>query len=296
MKRDTSAVKTKLRYRKDIMPYFFILPNMVLFITFVIVPIIFTFYYSLTKWNGLGPKVFIGLENYVKMFKNSTFQTSLKNTFVYTLTLVPLEMVLALLLALLMNRKFFLRGAARAMIYLPCMISTVITGLAFSWLFNTNLGLINYLLSLLGQEKIQWFSNKTYAFILIIITSLWHNLGAKMIIYLGALQGVDKELYEAATVDGASSFSCFWHITLPSIRGTNLFVMITSVISTFKSFDIIYTLTGGGPKNGTSILALYIYNTAFTNNNFGRASAGGVVLFLFLLVFTLLRFRAERSK
>lgn len=291
-----NKVRTKLRYRNDIMPYIFILPNMILFITFVIVPIIFTFAYSFTKWNGIGDKVFIGLENYVKMFKNSSFQTSLKNTFIYTLLLVPLEMFLALLLALLLNRKFFMRGVARAIIYLPCMISSVITSLAFLWLFDTNLGFINYIITLCGGNKVSWFTSIPWAFTLIIITSLWHNLGAKMIIYIGALQGVDRELYEAATVDGAGTVQKFFYITLPSLRGTNLFVMITSVISTFKSFDMIYTLTGGGPKNGTRILALYIYNTAFTNSNFGRASAGGVVLFLFLLAFTMIRFKAEGRK
>lgn len=295
-KKKEKEVKVKLHYRKELMPYFFIAPNMILFLVFVIVPIIFTFCYSFTKWNGLGPKVFVGFDNYVSIFKNSTFLTSLKNTFLYTFCIVPLEMILGLLLAILLNKGFVGRGPVRAIVYLPCMISTVITGLAFSLLFNTNLGLVNYLLKLGGQEKIAWFTDRKYAFILIIITSIWHNVGAKMVIYLGALQGVDKELYEASTVDGANSFQKFLYVTLPCLKGTNLFVMITSVISSFKSFDIIYTMTGGGPRNGTSTLALYIYNTAFVNGNFGRASAGGVILFMFLLIFTLVRFKTQKEK
>lgn len=288
--------KTKLRYRKDVMPYIFILPNMILFLVFVIFPIMATFFYSLTKWNGIGTKVFIWFENYRRIFTNSTFKTSLVNTFIFTGVVVPLEMVFGLLVALVLNKKFLGRGMVRALIYLPCMISTVITGLAFSWLFDTNLGFINSLVVSLGGQKINWFTDRRYAFVLIVLSSLWHTLGTKMVIYLGALQSIDKELYEASTVDGANSFQRFLYITIPSLRGTNLFVMITSVISSFKSFDLIYTITGGGPRNGTSTLALYIYNTAFTNNNFGRASAGGVVLFLFLLVFTLIRFRIDRRK
>ncbi len=288
--------RTKLRYRKDVMPYIFILPNMILFLVFVIIPIMATFYYSLTKWNGIGAKVFIGFDNYSRIFRNSTFRTSLFNTFIFTSLVVPLEMAFGLLVAIVLDKRFLGRGLVRALVYLPCMISTVITGLAFLWLFDTNLGFINSLLLSLGGEKINWFTDRRNAFVLIVLSTLWHTLGTKMVIYLGALQGIDRELYEASTVDGANSFQRFLYITIPSLRGTNLFVMITSVISSFKSFDLIYTITGGGPRNGTATLALYIYNTAFTNNNFGRASAGGVVLFLFLLVFTLIRFRIDRRK
>lgn len=286
----------ELAYNRKFIPYLFILPNMVLFIAFMIVPIFMTGYYSLTKWNGIGPKEFIGLTNYVKIFGNSVFQQSLTNTFVFTLAVVPLEMALGLLTALLLNEPFRLRGFVRASLYLPCMISSVITGLAFMWLFDTNLGLLNYLLSMIGVDKIPWAESRQYALLMIIITYLWHYTGSKMVIYLAALQGIPAEYHEAATVDGANAFQRFIHITIPMLKGTNVFVMITSIIESFKAFDLIHTMTGGGPRNATSTLAMYIYNTAFGNNNFGRASAAGVILFVFLFVFTLLRFRAERSK
>ena len=291
----TKSIKG-MAYNKRLIPYLFILPNMVLFIAFMIVPIFMTGYYSLTKWNGIGPKEFIGLANYFKIFGNSVFQQSLNNTFVFTLAVVPLEMALGLLTAMLLNQPFKLRSFVRASLYLPCMISSVITGLAFMWLFDTNLGLLNYLLSFLGIDKIPWAESRQYALIMVIITYLWHYTGSKMIIYLAALQGIPAEYHEAATVDGANAFQRFIHITIPMLKGTNVFVMITSIIESFKAFDLIHTMTGGGPRNATSTLAMYIYNTAFGNNNFGRASAAGVILFLFLFVFTLLRFRAERSK
>lgn len=286
----------ELAYNRKFIPYLFILPNMVLFIAFMIVPIFITGYYSLTKWNGIGPKEFVGLANYIKIFGNSVFQQSLTNTFVFTLAVVPLEMALGLLTALLLNEPFKLRGFVRASLYLPCMISSVITGLAFMWLFDTNLGLLNYLLSMIGVDKIPWAESRQYALLMIIITYLWHYTGSKMVIYLAALQGIPAEYHEAATVDGANAFQRFIHITIPMLKGTNVFVMITSIIESFKAFDLIHTMTGGGPRNATSTLAMYIYNTAFGNNNFGRASAAGVILFVFLFVFTLLRFRAERSK
>ncbi|MBQ7785156.1 MAG: sugar ABC transporter permease [Clostridia bacterium] len=285
-----------IAYNRKLIPYLFILPNMVLFVAFMILPIFMTGYYSLTKWNGIGPKEFIGLANYFKIFSNSVFLTSLKNTFVFSLAVVPLEMALGLLTAMLLNQPFKLRGFVRASLYLPCMISSVITGLAFMWLFDTNLGLLNYLLSLVGVAKVPWAESRQYAMLMIIITYLWHYTGSKMVIYLAALQGIPSEYYEAATVDGANGFQRFIHITIPMLKGTNLFVMITSIIESFKAFDLIHTMTGGGPRNATSTLVMYIYNTAFVNNNFGRASAAGIILFVFLFIFTLLRFRAERSK
>lgn len=284
-----------LAYNKKWIPYLFILPNMILFISFMIVPIFMTGYYSLTKWNGISPKEFIGFANYVKIFNNSTFLLSLKNTFMFTLIVVPSEMALGLLTALLLNRPFMFRGFVRATLYLPCMISSVITGLAFMWLFDTNLGLLNYLLTTIGMDKIPWAESRQYALVMIMVTYLWHNTGSKMVIYLAALQGIPAEYHEAATVDGASAFQRFIHITIPLLKGTNVFVLITSIIGSFKSFDMIHTMTGGGPRNATSTLAMYIYNTAFVNNNFGRASAAGVILFVFLFVFTMLRFNAERS-
>lgn len=285
-----------IAYNRKLIPYLFILPNMVLFVVFMILPIFMTGGYSLTKWNGIGAKEFIGFANYTKIFSNSIFLTSLKNTFVFTLAVVPLEMALGLLTGMLLNQPFKLRGFVRASLYLPCMISSVITGLAFMWLFDTNLGLINYLLTSSGFSKIPWAENRQYAMLMVIITYLWHYTGSKMVIYLAALQGIPAEYYEAATVDGANGFQRFIHITIPMLKGTNLFVMITSIIESFKAFDLIHTMTGGGPRNATSTLVMYIYNTAFVNNNFGRASAAGIILFVFLFIFTLLRFRAERSK
>ena len=285
-----------IAYNRKLIPYLFILPNMVLFVAFMIVPIFMTGYYSLTKWNGIGAKEFIGLANYAKIFTNSTFLTSLKNTFVFTLSVVPLIMALGLLTAMLLNQPFALRGFVRASLYLPCMISSVITGLAFMWLFDTNLGLINYLLTASGFSKIPWAESRQYAMLMVIITYLWHYTGSKMVIYLAALQGIPAEYYEAATVDGANGFQRFVHITIPMLKGTNLFVLITTIIESFKAFDLIHTMTGGGPRNATSTLVMYIYNTAFVNNNVGRASAAAIILFAFLPFFTLLRLRAERSK
>lgn len=288
-----AAGKSGLFYNRKAAPYLFILPNMLLFLAFMIVPIFMTGYYSLTKWNGIGEKVFTGLANYQKILVNSTFRTALSNTFLFTLILVPLEMALGILTALLLNHPFRARGFVRAAIYMPCMVSSVITGLVFKWLFDTNLGLINYLITLAGGSKLPWAEGKQYAMVMIILTSVWHNTGAKMVIYLAALQGIPAEYQEAAMVDGASAVQRFFRITLPLLRGTTMFVLITSIISSFKTFDLIYVMTGGGPRNATTTLGMYIYNTAFVNSNFGRASAAGMILFAFLVLFTLARLRME---
>lgn len=278
-----------------VVPYLYILPNMILFFIFMIIPLFVTGYYSLVKWNGMGKPKFIFLDNYIKLLSDRIFRESLVTTFKFTIIVVPLLMVFALLFAIFLNQRFKFRGIVRSALYVPSVISMVAVGMVFTWLFDPKIGLINYVLETFSLTKIDWYNDPKYALIMIIAGTLWSKIGYNMVIYLAGIQGISNEYYEAATMDGAGTLQKFFYITFPLLRTTHIFIMITSVIYTFKTFDLIYVMTKGGPLNSTKTLVVYIYETAFIKNQFGLASAGGVILFLILAVITILQFRGEKE-
>ncbi len=276
-------------------PYLYILPNMVLFMVFMIIPIFMSFYYSTVQWNGLGKPKFIGMQNYVYIFKDTVFLKSLFNTFLFTALSVPIIMVLSLLFAMLLNTKIPLRGFIRSAIYAPAVVSTVVVGTVFTWIFNDQLGLINYIINIFGGKAIQWMNDTRFAMAMIVFTTVWQRTGYNMVIYLAGLQGISRELLEAAEIDGATSWQAFRHVTLPLLRHTHVFILVTCMIHSFRSFDLIYTMTRGGPLNATKTIVMYVYEQAFNKNYYGRASAAGIVLFVIMMVFTILRNRAEKE-
>ena len=279
-----------------VVPYLYILPNMILFMVFMIIPVFMALYYSFMDWKGIGDPVFTGLENYQWLFTDDTFWKSLWNTAYYTLATVPFIMVLALFLAMLLNMALPLKGVFRAAIYLPAVVSTVVVGMMFTWLFQDQVGLINYLLNLLGIESIQWANDPKFAMIMLVAATIWQRTGYNMVIYLAGLQGISQEYYEAAIVDGASNWQRFRYLTLPLLKTTHVFVMITCIIHSFRSFDLVYTMTKGGPLNSTKTMVMYIYELAFTRSQFGRASAAGVALFTIMVVLTAVRFMNNKAE
>ena len=273
---------------KRVVPYLFIAPNMILFMVFMIIPLFMSFYYSTVKWNGLSAPEFIGLGNFTYIFKDKVFLKSLANTFIFSAMTVPIIMVLALLFAVILNEKVPARGFLRSAIYLPAVVSTVAAGAVFTWL-------INYLLNLLGIESIKWSADPKYAMIMVAAASIWQRTGYNMVIYLAGLQSISGDVMEAAAIDGCSGWQKFRYITFPLLNSTHVFIFVTCLINAFRSFDLVYTMTKGGPLNSTKTLVMYIYEQAFTKNYFGRASAGGVVLFLILFIFTVVRNKAEKG-
>lgn len=280
---------------KRFIPYLYITPNAILFVLFMIIPLIMTFGYSTTKWNGIGDPKFIGLENYAYLLGNDVFRTSLFNTFYYCIATVPILMALALAFAVLLNRHIPARGILRSAIYIPAVVSTVVAGTVFTWIFQDNLGLINYLLGLVGISPISWTSDPKVAMIMLIVATIWQRTGYNMVIYLAGLQSLSPELLEAATIDGCTPWQRFRYVTLPLLKNTHMFVMITCLIYSFRSFDLVYTMTQGGPLNSTQTLVMYVYKEAFTRNYYGRAAAAGAILFIIMLVMTVIRFKAEKE-
>lgn len=295
MREKKSGSHTPFWRNIKVVPYLYILPNMILFLTFMVIPIFMSFYYSTVKWNGLGDPKFIGLENYLYIFTDDVFIKSMFNTVYYSAVTVPILMVLSLLFAVLLNNKIPLRGLIRSSIYAPAVVSTVVVGTVFIWIFQDQLGLINYIITLLGGEGINWQNDTRFAMVMIIVATIWQKTGYNMVIYLAGLQGIPTELMEAATIDGATTWQKFRYVTLPLLKNTHMFVIITSLINSFRSFDLIYTMTQGGPLNATKTIVMYVYEQAFQKNYYGRAAAAGVVLFVLMVAFTVVQMKAKKE-
>jgi multiple sugar transport system permease protein len=279
-----------------IAPYLFITPNILLFLTFMIIPIFFTFFMSFYEWGIIGKAEFIGLKNYVRLFSDKVFWISLSNTVYYTIGTVPLSMAFGLAGAIFLNRKIPLRTFFRGVFFAPVVVSLVATGLIWAWMFNPNYGLINHLLAKIGIDGPNWLSSPDWAMSSVILTTLWVRTGYCLVIYLAGLQAIPDSLYEAAEIDGANSWQKFWYVTLPLLRHTTVFVLVISVIYGFMVFDLIYTMTNGGPGYSTTVIVQYIYQKAFVEGEMGYASALGTILFLIMMLFTAIQIRVGRQK
>jgi multiple sugar transport system permease protein len=279
-----------------IVPYIFIAPNIILFFTFMIIPILFTFYISFNEWGLFGKPNFIWLDNYVQLLKDKVFWTSLWNTVFYTAGSVPFSAAFGLIGALLLNQKIPFRAVFRTIFFAPVVVSLVAAGLIWSWMYNPNYGLFNAILARFGLHGVDWLSSSSMAMPAIILTTLWVRIGYCLVIYLAGLQAVPESLYEAADMDGANSWHKFWKITLPTLKPTTTFVLVMEVIHGFMVFDLIYTMTNGGPGYSTTVLVQYIYQKAFTEGQMGYASAIGTFFFFIVLILTVIQMRLGREK
>jgi multiple sugar transport system permease protein len=276
-----------LRRREALAFYLFILPWMIGFVLFYIGPMIASFYFSLTKWDLLTPPVFIGFGNYERIFtRDALFLQSLKVTMIYTLAYLPLDMVLGLLIAMLMNRRMRGIGALRTIYYMPSVLSGVAYVVMWMWMFHPQNGLINNFLALFGIDGPRWLLDPKWALSALVIMALW-GIGRSMVIYLAGLQDISPELYEAASMDGANYWNRFFKITLPLLTPSILFNLIFGIILTFQSFTNSFIATNGGPLDSTLFYVLYLYRKAFEHLQMGYASALAWILFIIVLLATL---------
>lgn len=284
------AEKKKLSGRKRderVAAYIFVAPAVILLIAFLVVPMIYTVYFSGFKYQIMRPDAmkFIGFENYQKLFSDKNFWLALKNTVYFTVIVVPCQCVLALALALLVSKKF--RGVAvfRTMYFAPQLTSMVVISVLWSVLYNTNpnTGLINSILVSLGMSPIKFLSDASTAMNSIIFMSAWQGAGYQMMIFLAGLQGIPRDQYEAASVDGATKFKQFLYITIPGLKGTIKYVIMITMIQAMKLFTQPYIMTQGGPKNSTKTLVYYIYTQGFQKGNFGYACSIAAVFFVIVV-------------
>ncbi|MFR3303296.1 MAG: carbohydrate ABC transporter permease [Bifidobacterium pullorum] len=264
----------------------FYAPALIMLVLFSLYPLISGIGISLTSWDGFNPeKIFVGLSNYVTMLRDANFRMTLINTFIYGIGSTIIQQVLGLGLALLLNSKIKGCNLMRAIIYLPALVSAVIMGTMYYFIFQYDTGALNTILSALGLEKVVWFQNATTALIILVMNSV-QFVGTSMIIYLAGLQGLDQSVVEAASLDGASGWKMFWNITLPGLAPSFTTSVVLNLIGGLKLFDVIKVLTGGGPGYSTNSVSSYISIQYFDNQNAGYAAAMGVVLFIIIAVVT----------
>ncbi len=269
--------------------WIFLAPALILLGIFLLWPIAYLFYLSFTagSFTSSGTRL-VGLINYWRLLLNPDFGQVLGNTVYFTVATVIPSLVIPLGLAVLLNRAFALRGLLRSAYFLPSVTSLVAAGLGFRWLFQTE-GPINALLSSIGIEPISWLGSTTWAMPVLILLSIWKQLGFNMVVFLAGLQAIPPSRYEAAELDGADEAQQFWHITLPGLRSTLVFATITTAIFTLRSFEQVYVITGGGPLNSTNLLVYYIYEQAFAQFDFGYAAAAATVLLAVTLLLVYLQ-------
>ncbi|KFI83185.1 ABC transporter permease [Bifidobacterium pullorum] len=265
----------------------FYAPALIMLVLFSLYPLISGIGISLTSWDGFNPeKIFVGLSNYVTMLRDANFRMTLINTFIYGIGSTIIQQVLGLGLAVLLNSKIKGCNLMRAIIYLPALVSAVIMGTMYYFIFQYDTGALNTILSALGLEKVVWFQNATTALIIILVVNSVQFVGTSMIIYLAGLQGLDQSVVEAASLDGASGWKMFWNITLPGLAPSFTTSVVLNLIGGLKLFDVIKVLTGGGPGYSTNSVSSYISIQYFDNQNAGYAAAMGVVLFIIIAVVT----------
>jgi multiple sugar transport system permease protein len=281
------------RYMKG---YLYILPNFIGFFIFMAIPIIIGFAISLTDYNGFNQMNFIGINNYINMFHDEYFRVSLWNNILYSLVTVPGTIIVSLLLALGVNKGIKGSDFFKTMFFLPNITSMVAVGIVWAMIFNPTTGPVNSLLRSIGiTNPPMWLGASSTALLTIMIVAIWKQAGYYMIIFIAGLQAIPRQLYEAASIDGASSINKFFKITLPMLSPTMFMVLILNIIGSFQVFDLISIMTNGGPGSSTNVLVYRIYQEGFQNLKFGYASAMAYFLFLIVLIITLIQFRGQKK-
>lgn len=277
-------------------PYVFIAPAVLLFLGFTLYPVVAAFVLSFQKQEG-GGYSFAGLSNYTRLFQDELFYTALKNTFIILLAQVPIMIVLALGLAVALNTGIGrLKGFFRISFFMPAITVLVAYAIVFIILLNKDFGLVNYLISLVGLDKVPWLTSGFWAKVSLILALLWRWTGYNMVILLAGLQGIPTDLYEAASVDGAGPWRRFIFITIPQLRPVILFTVVLSTIGTLQLFDEPYVLTDGGPNNATLTIVMYLYQNGFQFFDFGYASAIAYVLVVIIAILGYLQIRLGDSE
>ena len=278
------------------MDYLFILPFFVTFAVFGLYPLIWAFQLSFSSWRGFGPMTFVGFENYQVVLKDPYIAKALVNTLQFAAILLPTGIFIAIVFAVILNNKTLKgRGVFRTLYFLPYVTNTVIIAIVFTQLFDDHMGWINQGLMALGLEKVGWLRGSQWAAkIVVVLLTHWGGIGYNILLFLGGLQSIQPEVYEAAKIDGANDWQVFWRVTLPLLRPIIFFLMIMATIGLMNMFNQPYMLTQGGPRNATETLMLRLYNLGIGGSRFGDASAFGFVISLIVIAISLVQLRMRR--
>jgi alpha-1,4-digalacturonate transport system permease protein len=297
------------RFGIKLMPYFFVLPNMLIFLVFILLPFLLNFGYGFTGGDDLSlwQRPNVGTQNFeelltctnyrvVETCKQDLFWRAVNNSLFFVALQVPLMVLVAMLIALALNRQIILRGFFRSAFFYPVLLSPVVVGIVWKWMLQDRNGLLNTVIQLFGGKSIDFLISPAWAMFWVIFVSIWAQVGFYTLIVLAGLQSIPSSLYEAAEIDGASNWKSFLHITYPLLRPTLLVVFVLSLIRGVQSFDNVYVLTGGGPGTATTMLVQYIYSRAFGQEDYGLAAAASLILAITLAILTMMQLYASRKQ
>ncbi len=286
----------KRKLKKRLTPYFLVTPYLLHLLIFVSFPVIFSIVLTFHKWNIISPMEYVGFDNFIRLFEDRLFWKAIVNTLIFLIIHIPLQIVIALVLAYFLNQKIFMKGLFRATFFMPVVISGVVVTILWQQLYGYESGMLNRLLVNIGLGKVEWLTSKNVAMISIAIMATWKNVGLYVILFLIGLQSVPTSFYEAADMEGANSWQKFRHITVPAINPTIFMVTILSTIGGFSLFIEPYIMTSGGPLNSTLSAMLYIYKQAFDYYHMGYSATLGVFFaFIIMMVVVIQKYTIEKE-
>ena len=281
----------EVRSRRRFTGFFFVIPSLAILSLIMLIPIGMSFYLSFTKYTVLGSPTWIGAENFVKLFQDQAFLSSLWVTVLYTLISVPIQTIVSLFVADMLAKRFQNRFGSfvRSALFIPVMSSMVVVAVVWRAILGTDTGLVNQVAKAVGLEPVNFLGNPKLALVVVALVTVWKNIGYFLVIYYAGILDIPRELYEASAIDGAGSWQQLWKITIPSLKPITFLVVILGTIWSFQVFDLVYVMTGGGPGGATTTIVMMIFQAGFQNFQMGYASAMAVVLFLVLLVVAIIQ-------
>lgn len=292
-------VKQYRKNKDNLVAYIFLLPALVGFIAFIIIPFVSSLILSFTEWNfvsGLSGIKFIGLNNFKELFNDPWFKSSFTNNVVFSITVVPISLILGLIIAAIIQKYVYASNLIKVMIFMPYISSVVAIAIVWMVMLQPSYGPVNQFLGSMGIINLpKWLADIKWALPTLIIISIWQGIGYYVIIYIGGLNSIPKDLYESAKIDGATFWDKFFRISVPLVSPTTFFLAITGIIASFKVFDLISVLTDGGPGTSTIVVAYYMYKTAFRYQKMGYASAMASVVFLIIFIITILQWQGQKK-
>jgi len=292
---DVSVRPPRRRSTYTIAPLVLIAANVVLFALFFVWPAVIGLGYSFTNYTGVGAFQFIGLDNYHNLLGDSTFYDALTRTLLYTVFFVPLNFVLSLLAAnLLVSKHAMGASVARVIFFIPWLLSPIVVGVLWRWLFGENFGLVNYVIEKFGGSAVPWQSNADLSLVVVVMAASWAWTGFSMLLFIAAIKNVPVSYYEAASLDGAGPWRQFISITLPSIAPTSFIVILLNTINAMKEYPLFVSLNNGGPGTSNNLLVQYIYETGFKRGQIGYASAASFALMLILMAVAIIQLIVNR--
>ncbi|NCD05252.1 MAG: sugar ABC transporter permease [Spirochaetia bacterium] len=268
----------------------FSIPFLIIYIVFMLVPLFFGLYISFNKWNILSGASFNGIDNYITLFKDAKFMSSLWNTLKFVLLSTPPLLIIGFLMALAINGKSPFKGIMENAYFIPYIFSMTVIATLWAWLFQKDFGIINHYIETLGFSPIGWLTNEKVAMHSVVVATVWWTAGFNMILMSAGMKQISKEIYESASIDGVTAFRKIFNITIPLLKPTLVLCLILQVIASFNIFGQVFVMTGGGPHGATRVLVQYIYETGFTYFKMGYSAAMSYILFLIIMIISFVQY------